>query len=109
MAASAGFEVSGQGGERSARVGLFGLYDPEDGRAYTSTLALALAMGGDSREETQIDLTGLLSRIIGDNQGVFPPLVYIYVELKRTQSPDIIIEGNIHAWGTGEEEFIIVD
>jgi hypothetical protein len=109
LSTSVRFKVVEQGMQRSVQIGLFGLRDPENGLVYTSDLALACASSGGDEEETTIPLTSVLSEIISENGGVLPPLVYISVELKRTQPPtEVGITGSITAWKNGEEESIII-
>jgi hypothetical protein len=102
------FGVSGQGAQRTARVGLFGLRDPQEGQAYTNTLALTLAMNDGRQEKVTVDLTGTLSEIISGNQGLFPPLVYMIMGLKKAEAgkdpPGVGgISGSITSWGIDEE------
>jgi hypothetical protein len=102
LSTSVRFEVSGQGVRRSARIGLLGLRDPEDGRVYTNNLALTLAMSGGGEEEATVDLTGVLSKIIPNNEGIFPPLITVSVELKP--SDETGITGSVTEWEYGDEE-----
>jgi hypothetical protein len=96
------FSVPATNGQCSARLGLLGLRDPENSRAYDCDLALILLMIGDGREEIEISMSSLFSEILMKNEGVFPRQLYIYI----TIAPDIAeggaIGGIIRSWGTGE-------
>jgi hypothetical protein len=104
LVTSTRFAVPGRDVERSVRIGLLGLHDPDYGRTYTGHLALTLYLNDDSPEKTMVDLTGVLSGIIEDNRGVFPPLAYIAIELTRTEVGGIGV--SITDWGSGEDETI---
>jgi hypothetical protein len=100
------FKVVEQGVQRSVQFGLFGLHDPEKEPVYTNDLSLTLTLNNESKEETTIPLTDILSDIIGGNNGVFPARVSIFIELRK-QANDVA--GRITAWADGEKETIIME
>jgi hypothetical protein len=99
------FEVSGQGGRQTVRVGLLGLRNPEYGAAYEPGLALTLTLDGKTYE-VSIPLTVQLSDAIVANGGVLPPLTYILITLNRSLTDDgrIIITAKVTPWVAGEVE-----
>jgi hypothetical protein len=67
-------------------------------------------MSDGRQEEEEIDLTDTLSEIISGNQGLFPPLVYMIIELKtETEPPDVGgVSGSVKAWGLEDGQTIYI-
>ena len=105
------FGISGEGAQRTARVGLLGLRDPQEGQAYTNTLVLTLAMNDGIEEKVTVDITDTLSKIISGNQGLFPPLVYMTIGLAPTSDGDgnVTITAGIKEWQLNDRLTLIVN
>jgi hypothetical protein len=99
------FNVAGEGVQREARIGLFGLRDPGKEPVYTNNLSLAFTLNNGSEEETTIAMTSILSAIILAHEGKLPARVSIFIELRRWADG---IGGSIKAWTDGSEETIKV-
>jgi hypothetical protein len=99
------FSVAGQGVQREAEIGLFGLRNPGAEPTYTNDLSLTLTLYNGREKATTIPLTTILSDIISGNNGKLPVHVSFLIELTR-QVDDI--KGGIKAWTDGSEETIKV-
>jgi hypothetical protein len=102
------FSAPATDGKCSARIGLLGLRDPEEGSAYTCNLSLSLLMNGGDKEETEISLTSLFSEIFMKNGGTLPQQLYIYITIAVEASEIGGVGGSILGWGTGEEENLTI-
>jgi hypothetical protein len=102
------FSAPATNGKCSARIGLLGLLDPEEGSAYTCDLSLSLLMTGGGKEETEISLTSLFSGILA-NGGTLPQQLYINITIEPDVAEGGAIGGSIHSWGDGEEENLVIN
>jgi hypothetical protein len=96
------FEASGEGDQRQAQLGLFGIRNPEHGNAYRSILRIALNIPNENPQTLALDMTGIFTDII-QNQGAIPPQLTLHIEIRQNA---IGIGGMVTGWGNEGETVV---
>ena len=107
------FGISGEGAQRTAQVGLLGLYDPGGQQVQDAgLLALTLTLNDGERKAAVVnDLPALLSAIIAGNGGVFPSPLYMTIGLAPASDGDgnVTITAGIKEWQLNDGLTLIVN
>ena len=107
------FGISGEGAQRTAQVGLLGLYDPGGQQVQDAgLLALTLTLSnGERKAAVMNDLPALLSAIIAGNRGVFPSPLYMTIGLAPASDGDgnVTITAGIKEWQLNDGLTLIVN
>lgn len=95
------FSASVTGNKAIVEVCSLGLLNPEGGKRYDNVLRLALFGKGGWRQETQVDLTDVLTDIFDNNKGELPTEVPVGIDLE-IQAVGTKLHTSVKAWSQGE-------
>jgi hypothetical protein len=97
------FTASGQGEQRQAQFGLFGIRNPEHGDAYRNILRIVLRIPNENSQTLALDMTKIFTDIIEQNQGAIPPQLTLHIEIRQNA---IGIGGMVTGWSNEGETVV---